>query len=139
MGSPTVRRVTGLEPARVEILFDTPEPGATRIRTCNLSSADRVALLQDAISALAEAIATLGGTVNVTDLADVKGCARCGRMFRGLRSDARYCSLACRQGAYRDRRAGPCPASPLERQTPAMCEQGAPAQRTPALVKHWFE
>jgi hypothetical protein len=123
----------------VEILFDTPEPGATRIRTCNLSSADRVALLQDAIGALAEAIATLGGTVKVADLADAKGCARCGRMFRGLRSDALYCSLACRQGAYRDRRADLCPASPLRRKAPAVREQGGPAQRTPALVKHWFE
>jgi hypothetical protein len=123
----------------VEIFFDTPEPGATRIRTCNLSSADRVALLQDAISALAEAIATLGGTVNVADLADVKRCARCGRMFRGLRSDALYCSLACRQGAYRDRRAGPYPASPQERKAPTMRAQGARTQQTPALVKHWFE
>jgi hypothetical protein len=123
----------------VEILFDTPEPGATRIRTCNLSSADRAALLQHAIGALAEAIATLGGTVKVTDLADVKRCARCGRMFRGLRSDALYCSLACRQRAYRDRRAGPCPPSPLGRKAPAMRERAAPAQRTPALVKHWFE
>jgi hypothetical protein len=123
----------------VEITFDTPEPGATRIRICNISSADRVGLLQDAIGALAEAVATLGGTVKVADLADVKRCARCGRMFRGLRSDALYCSLACRQGAYRDRRAGPWLASPLGRKAPAMRGQRAPSQRTPALVKHWFE
>jgi hypothetical protein len=138
MGGPTLRYVAGSERARVEILFDTPEPGATRIRTCNLSSADRVALLRDAIGALAEAVAMLGGAVTVADLAGVKRCARCGRMFRGLRSDALYCSLACRQGAYRDRRADPYPVSPLRRKAPAMREQRAPA-RTPALVKHWFE
>jgi hypothetical protein len=123
----------------VEILFDTPEPGATRIRTRNLSSVDRVALLQDAIGVLTEAVAMLGGTVNVADLADVRRCARCGQMFRGLRSDAKYCSLSCRQGAYRDRRAGPCPAPPSGRKAPTMREQRPPAQRTPALVKHWFE
>jgi hypothetical protein len=124
----------------VEILFDTPEPGATRIRTRNLSSADRVALLQDAIGALAEAVAMLGGTVNVADLADVKSCAQCGRMFRGLRSDALYCSVACRQGAYRDRRRVPEQALPTRIRRPRDALQPQSARmRTAAVVRHWFQ
>jgi hypothetical protein len=54
----------------VEILFDTPEPGATRIRTCEISPADRVALLQDAIDALAEAVAMLASAFRLGS-----GCA----------------------------------------------------------------
>jgi hypothetical protein len=124
----------------VEILFDTPEPGATRIRTCNISSADRVGLLQDAIGALAEAVATLGGTAKVADLADVKRCARCGRMFRGLRSDAQYCSLACRQGAYRDRRRVPERALTTRMRQPRDALQSQSARmRTAAVVRHWFQ
>ncbi len=34
-------------------------------------------------------------------------CLTCGRSFEA-RSDARYCSDACRQQAYRDRRRGNC-------------------------------
>jgi hypothetical protein len=122
----------------VEILFDTPRLGATRIQTCNISSADRVALLQDAIGALAEAVAMLGGTVNIADLAGVKRCARCGRMFRGLRSDARYCSLACRQGAYRDRCKDPGRAPSGRPRLQSASAQQPARPRTPAVVRHWF-
>jgi predicted nucleic acid-binding Zn ribbon protein len=31
-------------------------------------------------------------------------CASCGRPFVGIRADARYCSNACKQRAYRQRR-----------------------------------
>ena len=128
----------GPERARVEILFDTPEPGSTRIRTGNLSSADRMALLQASIGALAEAVAMLGGTVNIIDLADVRRCARCSRMFRGLRSDALYCSVSCRQGAYRDRCKDPGRA-PLGRPRLQSASARQPARpRTPAVVRHWL-
>lgn len=33
-------------------------------------------------------------------------CDGCGQTFSAIRSDARYCSSACRQRAYRQRRAG---------------------------------
>ncbi len=31
-------------------------------------------------------------------------CAHCGEVFESQRKSARYCSAACRQGAFRDRR-----------------------------------
>jgi hypothetical protein len=122
----------------MEILFDTPRPSATRIRTCEISPADRVARLQAAIGALTEAVVMLGGTVNIVDLADVRRCARCGRMFRGLRSDALYCSISCRQGAYRDRCKDPGRA-PLGRpQLQSARARQSARPRTPAVVRHWF-
>jgi predicted nucleic acid-binding Zn ribbon protein len=33
----------------------------------------------------------------------VHACEVCGRRFTGVRADARYCSNACRQTAYRQR------------------------------------
>lgn len=122
----------------MEILFDTPEPGATRIRTCEISPADRMARLQAAIGALTEAVVMLGGIVNVADLADARRCARCSRIFRGLRSDAMYCSISCRQGAYRDRCKDPGRA-PLRRPPLQSASARQPARpRTPAVVRHWF-
>lgn len=32
------------------------------------------------------------------------GCAQCGKPLDGYRADARYCSQACRQSAYRERK-----------------------------------
>lgn len=37
------------------------------------------------------------------DLAHTHKCAGCGQRFTGVRSDATYCSNACRQKAYRER------------------------------------
>ena len=34
----------------------------------------------------------------------VRACEVCGRRFTGVRADARYCSNACRQTAYRQRK-----------------------------------
>jgi hypothetical protein len=34
-----------------------------------------------------------------------RACAQCGESYRPQRSDSRFCSDACRQGAYRERRA----------------------------------
>ena len=36
-----------------------------------------------------------------------KSCDRCGERFTPPRSDARYCSSACRQAEYRERKAVP--------------------------------
>lgn len=33
-------------------------------------------------------------------------CARCGESYEPLRSDSRFCTNACRQAAYRTRKAG---------------------------------
>jgi hypothetical protein len=38
----------------------------------------------------------------------VRECLTCGRSFEASRSDACYCSDACRQKAYRDRRRESC-------------------------------
>jgi len=48
----------------------------------------------------------------VLDRGHVHACAVCGRRFAGSRSDARYCSNACRQRAYRQRGGGPGGANP---------------------------
>jgi hypothetical protein len=51
----------------------------------------------------------------VQDLGHVHACATCGRRFTGARADARYCSNACRQRAYRQRDGGgPGGANPPE-------------------------
>jgi hypothetical protein len=42
----------------------------------------------------------------VLDRATVHTCEQCGRRFTGVRSDAVYCSNACRQRAYRQRGGG---------------------------------
>jgi regulatory GntR family protein len=42
--------------------------------------------------------------VAVTDLDRTQTCASCGQPFAVTRSDARYCSPACRQRSYRQRR-----------------------------------
>jgi hypothetical protein len=39
----------------------------------------------------------------VEDRGHTHTCTVCGRRFTGVRSDAQYCSNACRQRAYRDR------------------------------------
>ena len=42
-------------------------------------------------------------TPDVTDFGWTHTCESCGAPFTGVRSDARYCSPACRQRAYRER------------------------------------
>jgi len=42
----------------------------------------------------------------VTDTGVTPRCERCGEPFAPTRSDARYCSTACRVAAHRDRKAG---------------------------------
>jgi hypothetical protein len=50
-------------------------------------------------------------------------CRVCGTEFTATRADARYCSNACRQDAYRKRKVGADPLSPAERQRLAALEQ----------------
>lgn len=45
-----------------------------------------------------------GSSVGATMGDVVVLCAHCGAPLTGLRSDARYCSRACQQAAYRERR-----------------------------------
>jgi hypothetical protein len=48
---------------------------------------------------------TQEGQPETLDRGDHRACAFCGQPFIGVRSDARYCSSACRQRAYRQRTA----------------------------------
>jgi hypothetical protein len=48
-----------------------------------------------------------GGSVSQEEIlirGYVRACEVCGRRFTGVRGDARYCSNACRQTAYRQRK-----------------------------------
>jgi hypothetical protein len=48
-----------------------------------------------------------GGSVSQEEIlirGYVRACEVCGRRFTGVRADARYCSNACRQTAYRQRK-----------------------------------
>lgn len=61
-------------------------------------------------------------TATIADNPNRKRCEHCGQSFIGTRSDAVYCSSACRQSAYRERH-------PESTYTPG----------TPALPQHKFE
>lgn len=61
----------------------------------------RLALLEEPAPVTAPAPAV---TPAVTNRGRTLTCESCGETFSGVRSDARYCSPACRQRAYRERR-----------------------------------
>jgi hypothetical protein len=65
---------------------------------------DAIGVLIGAANAgIAAGTAAGTGTQAITDRSRAHTCEQCGTTFTGVRSDARYCSSACRQAAYRDR------------------------------------
>ncbi len=57
---------------------------------------------------------------------DERQCVGCSAEFKGRRRDARYCSVACRQRAYRLRLTGPCPPCRFD---PCACDEGVAFQQ----------
>jgi hypothetical protein len=63
--------------------------------------------VSDPAAALWLPVTTKGGSVSQEEIlirGHLRACEVCGRRFTGVRADARYCSNACRQTAYRQRK-----------------------------------